>query len=108
FSTVWLVWDYVTETFQAMKIQKSAEHYREAAYDEIRLLSEIMTADANRDRCCARMNDFFEHTGPNGTHVCMVFDVLGENLLSLIELVHCGAMLARHASVMLQGDRVRR
>lgn len=85
FSTVWLVWDYVTKSYQAMKIQKSAEHYREAAFDEIRLLSEIMDADSRRDRCCARMNDYFEHVGPNGTHVCMVFDVLGENLLNLME-----------------------
>jgi len=85
FSTVWLVWDYDTNTYQAMKIQKAADHYREAAFDEIRLLSEIMSADPHRDRCCARMNDYFEHVGPNGTHVCMVFDVLGENLLTLIE-----------------------
>jgi serine/threonine-protein kinase SRPK3 len=85
FSTVWLVWDYETGTYQAMKVQKSAEHYRDAAYDEIKLLSQIMEADPHKDRCCARMNDFFEHVGPHGTHVCMAFDVLGENLLSLIE-----------------------
>ena len=85
FSTVWLVWDYETGTYQALKVQKSAEHYRDAAYDEIKLLSNIMEADPHKDRCCARMNDFFEHVGPHGTHVCMVFDVLGENLLSLIE-----------------------
>lgn len=85
FSTVWLVWDYVASRFQALKVQKSASHYREAAFDEIRLLSEIMGADENCDRCCARMTDYFEHVGPNGTHVCMVFDVLGENLLSLME-----------------------
>jgi serine/threonine-protein kinase SRPK3 len=85
FSTVWLVWDYVSEQYQAMKIQKSAQHYRDAAFDEIKLLSEIMQADPKKDRCCTRMNDFFEHTGPNGNHVCMVFDVLGENLLNLME-----------------------
>ncbi|KAJ1968341.1 serine/threonine protein kinase, CMGC, partial [Dimargaris verticillata] len=30
------------------------------------------------------MLDHFKHHGPHGTHVCMVFEVLGENLLSLI------------------------
>ncbi|CCW61497.1 unnamed protein product [Phytomonas sp. EM1] len=85
FSTVWLVWDYQEERYQAMKIQKSAKHYSEAAYDEIRLLSEIMQADSHKIRHCARLNDYFEHTGPNGTHVCMVFDVYGENLLCLME-----------------------
>ncbi|CBZ29038.1 putative protein kinase [Leishmania mexicana MHOM/GT/2001/U1103] len=85
FSTVWLVWDYQKERYQAMKIQKSAASYSEAAYDEIKLLSEIMEADPHKNRCCARLNDYFKHTGPNGTHVCMLFDVYGENLLSLME-----------------------
>lgn len=85
FSTVWLVWDYQRECYQAMKIQKSAASYSEAAYDEIKLLSEIMEADPHKNRCCARLNDYFKHVGPNGTHVCMVFDVYGENLLSLME-----------------------
>ncbi|KAG5498861.1 hypothetical protein JKF63_03150 [Porcisia hertigi] len=85
FSTVWLVWDYQMERYQAMKIQKSAASYSEAAYDEIKLLSQIMEADPHKKRCCARLNDYFNHTGPNGTHVCMVFDVYGENLLSLME-----------------------
>ncbi|KAG5498131.1 hypothetical protein GH5_02930 [Leishmania sp. Ghana 2012 LV757] len=85
FSTVWLVWDHQKERYQAMKIQKSAASYSEAAYDEIKLLSEIMEADPHKNRCCARLNDYFKHTGPNGTHVCMLFDVYGENLLSLME-----------------------
>jgi serine/threonine-protein kinase SRPK3 len=29
--------------------------------------------------------DHFRHRGPNGVHVCMVFEVLGENLLGLIK-----------------------
>ncbi|KEG15468.1 serine/arginine-rich protein specific kinase SRPK [Trypanosoma grayi] len=85
FSTVWLVWDYAEERYQAMKVQKSASHYTEAAHDEIKLLGEIMSADPDKTRCCTRLNDYFEQTGPNGTHVCMIFDVYGEDLLSLID-----------------------
>ena len=29
--------------------------------------------------------DHFEHIGKNGRHICMVFEVLGENLLSVIK-----------------------
>ena len=29
--------------------------------------------------------DSFEHIGENGTHVCMVFERLGDNLLTLIK-----------------------
>jgi serine/threonine-protein kinase SRPK3 len=85
FSTVWLVWDYKGHGFHAMKVQKSAQHYRDAAYDEIKLLTQIMGADPTSEHCCARMTDSFEHIGPHGTHVVMIFDVLGENLLKLME-----------------------
>lgn len=85
FSTVWLVWDYTSARFQAMKIQKSDRQYRDAAFDEIKLLRDIMHGDPRSERQCARMSDHFEHTGPHGVHVCMVFDILGENLLCLIE-----------------------
>ena len=32
-----------------------------------------------------RLVDHFKHIGPNGTHVCMVFEPMGANLLSLIK-----------------------
>ena len=35
FSTVWLAKDFKFDTYVAMKIQKSASHYLEAAYDEV-------------------------------------------------------------------------
>lgn len=36
----------------------------------------------------AQLLDHFFHTGPNGKHVCMTFEVLGETLLSLIKRYH--------------------
>lgn len=35
FSTVWLAKDFKYDTYVALKIQKSASHYLEAAYDEV-------------------------------------------------------------------------
>lgn len=32
-----------------------------------------------------RLLDYFTHKGPHGTHMCMVFETLGDNLLSLIK-----------------------
>merc|ERR1719217_1432989 len=40
FSTVWLCQDLHLHRLVAMKVQKSAPHYTEAAYDEIELLAE--------------------------------------------------------------------
>ncbi|XP_019865799.1 SRSF protein kinase 2 [Aethina tumida] len=86
FSTVWLCWDLVEMKFVAMKIVKSAEHFNEAAIDEIRILKEIRQADVNdphREKTVQLLHDF-KIGGVNGVHICMVFEVLGCNLLRLI------------------------
>lgn len=34
---------------------------------------------------CLKLNHTFWHSGPNGRHMCLVFDLLGENLLALVK-----------------------
>lgn len=92
FSTVWLVADNLHPgSTAALKVVKSANHYTEAAKDEIKLLSCAKERDPEDEHHCCRLLDHFEHVGPHGRHVCMVFEVLGDNLLSLIrEYSHRG------------------
>ena len=110
FSTVWLCEDLRGETitgktcYVALKIQKSAEHYTEAAYDEIELLAVARNERNNRSWRSSRARlrpslfstcpdftgvvslcDYFETEGPNGVHVCMVFETMGPNVLALIK-----------------------
>jgi serine/threonine protein kinase len=140
FSTVWLCEDRAWPGGRqvAMKVQKSAEHYTDAAYDEIDLLNTVSEQeeavqrdvelelrlevvnivreseglppltldDVPEDHAEAdallpplppgvvaplynphviTLLDSFLHTGPHGKHMCMVFPVLGDNLLSLIK-----------------------
>lgn len=47
FSTVWLCKDLKYNTFVAMKVQKSASHYTEAAYDEIDILLKISSSHSD-------------------------------------------------------------
>ena len=89
----------------ALKIVKSAPRYTETAIDEIKLLQRLIASStpptapspsnpnpppspshthAGRSHVISFL-DHFRHKGPNGTHVCMVFEVLGENLLGLIK-----------------------
>lgn len=89
----------------ALKVVKSAPRYTETALDEIKLLQRLITSSippvqpttdnpsppvspsqshAGRSHVISFL-DHFKHKGPNGTHVCMVFEVLGENLLGLIK-----------------------
>ncbi|KAG7278635.1 hypothetical protein CRUP_031930 [Coryphaenoides rupestris] len=86
FSTVWLAWDIQGKRFVAMKVVKSAEHYTETALDEIKLLKSVRNtdpSDPNREKVVQLLDDF-KISGMNGTHVCMVFEVLGHHLLKWI------------------------
>eukprot|EP00557_Chaetoceros_sp_GSL56_P002123 CAMPEP_0176500102 /NCGR_PEP_ID=MMETSP0200_2-20121128/13332_1 /TAXON_ID=947934 /ORGANISM="Chaetoceros sp., Strain GSL56" /LENGTH=1039 /DNA_ID=CAMNT_0017898667 /DNA_START=419 /DNA_END=3538 /DNA_ORIENTATION=- len=117
FSTVWMVKDKQLKKdpsknslpFYAIKVQKSAEHYTEAAMDEVELLDCIakerkrveasfqndpnardkhgipLKMSVDHSRYVATLHDSFFHTGPNGKHMCMVFSMLGCNLLSVIK-----------------------
>lgn len=112
FSTVWMVKDRKAvqnnegDQFLALKVQKSADHYTEAAMDEVELLDCIHKERNNQQslpqqkkdsdkisagemaefsKYCATLHDSFFHTGPNGRHMCMVFSMLGCNLLSVIK-----------------------
>ncbi|XP_043932476.1 SRSF protein kinase 1-like isoform X2 [Protopterus annectens] len=86
FSTVWLAWDILGKRFVALKVVKSAEHYTETALDEIKLLRSVRNTDPddpNREMVVQLLDDF-KLSGVNGTHVCMVFEVLGHHLLKWI------------------------
>lgn len=108
FSTVWLCHDAATHgRLVAMKVQKSAPHYTEAAYDEIELLAQAakrgtielelwdskvyagLLGMAHTPNVpftgVVQLLDYFEHLGPNGKHVCMVFETMGPNVLALIK-----------------------
>ena len=151
FSTCWLCDDLETGRTVALKVQKSASHYSEAARDEIEILKRVAdwsavdrgdepaakakaqrphhrpgraadaASTANRfgsvrrssrgasasasaaepetdaktpsdpplphpgARAVVTLLDSFDHEGPHGTHVCMTFPVLGDNLLDVIK-----------------------
>lgn len=69
----------------AVKIQKSAARYSDAARDEIKLLRAIRQQDLDGRAPVAMLLDSFMHSGPNGRHVCLVFEVMGRSLLNLIK-----------------------
>ncbi|TFK41305.1 kinase-like domain-containing protein [Crucibulum laeve] len=87
FSTVWLVKDSQTHQHSALKVVKSAGRYAETARDEIKLLSRVQSfspTHLGRSHIVSFL-DSFSHQGPEASHVCIVFEPLGENLLALIE-----------------------
>jgi serine/threonine protein kinase len=110
--------------FYALKVQKSAEHYTEAAMDEVELLdcaaterkkceASLRTASAKdrkellqlveHARHIATLHDSFFHSGPNGRHMCMVFSMLGCNLLSVIKAHNYRGIPIDAVKVMIKG-----
>lgn len=91
FSTVWLARDTLNSAHVAMKIVRSDKVYTEAALDEIKLLQRVSKHEGVQEgaydgsKHILNLLDSFNHMGPNGKHVVMVFEVLGENLLALIK-----------------------
>ncbi|GAX09950.1 serine/threonine-protein kinase SRPK1 [Fistulifera solaris] len=127
FSTVWMVKDRKalksgnSAPFYALKVQKSAEHYTEAAVDEVELLNCIATERkkaelkfangaskeaaiaVDRSRFVATLHDSFFHSGPNGRHMCMVFSMLGCNLLTVIKAYNYRGIPVDAVKVMIRG-----
>lgn len=71
----------------ALKVVKSAGRYAETARDEIKLLSQVSAAapfHPGREHIVSFL-DSFTHNGPESSHICIVFEPLGENLLGLID-----------------------
>ncbi|KAL1370651.1 hypothetical protein HN51_000884 [Arachis hypogaea] len=85
FSTVWLAYDTKDEKYVALKIQKSAAQFVQAALHEIDILSAIGDGSPSHTKFVAQLIDHFKHTGPNGNHLCMVLEFLGDSLLRLIK-----------------------
>lgn len=69
----------------ALKIQKSASQYTDAALDEIDILNQIAETPCDGDKYLVTLLDNFPVYGPNGKHICLVFETMGENLLALIK-----------------------
>ena len=110
FSTVWLARDNMYNTYVALKVQKSASHYTEAAYDEVEIL-DVVAKNAHLADWIQSVNKYkiddkmyqekggysiedchtvqllnsFIHSGPNGQHFIMVFEILGVNLLEIMK-----------------------
>ncbi|XP_075498343.1 uncharacterized protein LOC142536846 [Primulina tabacum] len=85
FSTVWLAYNTQSSKYVALKIQKSAPQFSQAALHEIEVLSAIAAGDSANTKCVVNLVDHFKHSGPNGQHLCMVLEFLGDSLLRLIK-----------------------
>ena len=69
----------------ALKILTAESHGVENPVFEMEILKHISTADRNHAgyNHVIHLLDNFQHSGPNGQHLCLVFQVMGETVGSL-------------------------
>ena len=109
FSTAWLALDTKFGNYVCIKIQKAAQQYIDAAYDEVEILQELANHNFDKKwinslkeyykddpeklkdletventKIVQLLNSFIYH-GQNGRHFCMVFEIVGVTLLELIK-----------------------
>ncbi|KAH6972963.1 serine/threonine protein kinase [Ilyonectria sp. MPI-CAGE-AT-0026] len=93
YSTVWLVQNISTLDadadddnckYFALKVLSAEAYHSEKPIQEREILKHLR--DCNRlnrgYKYICHLVDDFEHSGPNGIHVCLVFDLMGETLSS--------------------------
>ena len=86
FSTVWLVKDKIVPGYFALKILKSKKSYTEAAQDELEILKVLKLKNENDENMyVVKYVDSFFHFGIHGKHQCICFEIMGPNLLDLIQ-----------------------
>ncbi|GLH14738.1 SRSF protein kinase 3 [Gryllus bimaculatus] len=77
FSTVWLCYDKKDKRYVAMKVVKSASHYRYAAQDEVKMLQNVYgSSSSNQHHRIIQLLDSFEVPGDHGSHVLEGLDYL--------------------------------
>ncbi|PLB48108.1 protein kinase [Aspergillus steynii IBT 23096] len=84
YSTVWLARDSRYQRFVALKILRADCYGGPHDIFEREILSRISEVSAKSTHegrnYVSGLLDHFKHTGPNGDHVCFVFDVLGHHM----------------------------
>lgn len=94
YSTVWRCVDAGSSRDIALKIQKSAPEYTNAALGEIEVLKAIQKQHDGQPSKVVELLEHFYVAGPHGNHVCMVFELLGQTLLHVIQ--DLGPLPPRH------------
>ncbi|EON65280.1 CMGC/SRPK protein kinase [Coniosporium apollinis CBS 100218] len=99
YSTVWLAKDEELQRYVAVKIAVAEVGLESRELQVLRVLSANISTHSGSQHVVQLLDDF-QHAGPNGTHTCLVFEVLGPNIPTVID--------ARFADGRLPGKIARR
>ena len=91
YSACWVARDCKMEIYVCVKVYKAAPYFRDIAkqeFDVLLALNKLHRAAQQRGEepyPFVKMLDVFTHSGNNGTHWCIVLELLGESLTDILE-----------------------
>jgi len=88
FSTVWLAFDNQIRKPVALKVLAARESPATAELSILEHLARVAPTHPGSNHVITFL-DSFRHTGPNGTHLCLVFEVLGTTTASMVLELPC-------------------
>ncbi|KAL6713257.1 hypothetical protein ACLMJK_008722 [Lecanora helva] len=95
FSTVWLAKDKRNMQWVSIKILSADDSKVSRELDTLQLLQ--ARSEESPRRPIVQFIDNFLHQGPNGTHQCLVFELLGPTLEFVLNDIYCGDYPATEA-----------
>ncbi|CAI6091736.1 unnamed protein product [Clonostachys chloroleuca] len=90
-ATVWLARDSRENQWVALKIKQakafSVDIEQDPEIKAMKLLEhKYTTHGSTKSRCFSRLLNYFQHVGPNGTHTCLVTELLGPSIEQMIRV----------------------
>lgn len=85
FGQVFEAFDHKDKTKVAIKIIKSQKKFVSQAHNEINILKVLRDSAVDKENFCVELKDYFVFRG----HICVVTELLGENLLEVIKAGGC-------------------
>ncbi|KAI0432299.1 kinase-like protein [Xylaria sp. FL1042] len=90
FSTVWLAYDQDASQWVSIKVKTAASSTEDLEQDsEVSIMRQLESCYAKSAQSgpmpFVRLLDCFHHVGPNGTHNCLVMELLGPSLSNVLD-----------------------
>ncbi|KAN0066973.1 Protein kinase-like domain containing protein [Elaphomyces granulatus] len=96
FSTVWLAFDQKFHRYVALKIAVAS---MSKTSNELMILQRLAAATSTKVKPVTELLDKFDHEGPNGVHLCLVFEPMGPSVNSMVEELPCFNPRYEHMNV---------
>ncbi|KAI5795918.1 kinase-like domain-containing protein [Pyronema domesticum] len=90
FATVWLAHDNEKHRYVALKVIVSKDSHKTSELSILQKITSLATTSSHPGRHhITILLDHFFHLGPNGRHLCLIFEIMGPSSASMVRELDC-------------------